>query len=141
MIERKAYGKGYWYDHMAANDVPLWERFMEKYPDVYEAVAYDVAVGSVPEHAQAPVVAEGASMGRLYQRRIDVVGFKDEETDILEVKPRATMSAIGQVLGYKYLYMRDEGWPKEPKAVIVTDYADADMVAAAQTQGVTIVVV
>jgi RecB family endonuclease NucS len=80
-------------------------------------------------------------MGKLYQRRIDAVGFKGEEIDIIEVKPNATMSAIGQVVGYVHLYMRDEAWSKPPKAVIVTDYADADMIAVAQAQGVTVVIV
>lgn len=140
-MKRVPYGQRYWYDHMASGDVPLWERFMKLYPDLYAEVAYDVPVGSVPGHAQGSVVAGGADMGRLYQRRIDAVGFAGDEIDIIEVKPRATMSAIGQVVGYKHLYMRDEAWKKEPKAVIVTDAADADMVAVAAAQGVTIVVV
>lgn len=140
-MNRVPYGERYWYDHMAVRDVPLWERFMRLYPDVYESVAYDVPVGSVPDHAQAPVVAGGSDMGKLYQRRIDAVGFKGEEIDIIEVKPNATMSAIGQVVGYVHLYMRDEAWSKPPKAVIVTDFADADMIAVAQAQGVTVVIV
>lgn len=140
-MRRVPYGERYWYDHMAVRDVPLWERFMRAVPDAFDSVAYDVPVGTVPEHAQGTIVDGGADMGRLYKRRIDVVGFKGGETHIIEVKPGATMSAIGQVLGYKHLYMRDEAWAKEPKAIVVTDAADDDMKAVAYAQGVSVIVV
>jgi len=97
MPEVVPYGKRYWYNHMAEADRLIWERFMTQFPDVYDTVGYDVAVGTVPNHAQGPVVGEGPDMGRLYQRRIDVVGFKAEQIDIIEVKPQACRYSLLQL--------------------------------------------
>lgn len=140
-MKRVPYGQRYWYDHMASGDVPLWERFMQQFPGVYSGVAYDVPVGGVPAHAEEPVVAGGANMAALYRRRIDAVGFKENQTDIIEVKPRASMSAIGQVLGYAHLYAQEHGDPQNVKAILVTDQADPDLASFAAAQGVLLVVV
>lgn len=126
---------------MGPNDRALWERFISKLPDAYTQVQYDVPVGSVPEHSQQSIVDGGANMSRLYKRRIDVVGYIADQRDVIELKPRAGMSAIGQVLGYKHLLERDEPFTGTTKAVIVTDHVDADVAEYASTHGVAIIVV
>jgi len=131
----------YWYDHMMPRDVEVWERFVAAWPETYDTVQYDVKVGSIPDFvANAEDIGQRAQ-APLYQRKIDVVAYKGDQLDIIEVKPEATMATIGQVLGYKMLYIRDFTPPVEPKAIIVTGKADADMISVAAMQGVTVVVV
>jgi hypothetical protein len=140
-IQTYPYEKRYWYPHMAANDAPIWERFIDAHPDFFEQVQYDVPVGSVPDHATESVVAGGESMHRLYKRRIDVVGFTIGAIYVVEVKPIATTSTVGQALGYDHLYVRDMQPERETRPMIVCGSIDADAMEFAKAQGVSVFVV
>lgn len=139
--EMFAYGKRYWYPHMKPYDIAIWEKFMEEFPDMYDYCQYDVPVGQVPPHALDAVSAEGGTAEMLYKRKIDVVAYKGDQIDIIELKPNAGMSAIGQVNGYRMLYIRDYSPSVTPKAIIITDSVDPDTAHVAHEQGVQIVVV
>ncbi len=141
MQQSVEYGKRYWYDHMAVGDRPIWERFMERYPDMFTSVMYDVPVGNVPEHANESIVAEGADMSALYKRRIDVVGETADHFWVVEVKPRAGSSTIGQVLGYEHLFIRDWKPEKPVNVLVVCEQTDSDTLEFADTQGVLVMVV
>lgn len=129
------------YPHMKPADVLIWERFLTQFPDMYDKVQYDLEVGVLPDFIKNDTNADLASMEALYKRKIDVVGFRDSQIDIIELKPRAGTSALGQVKGYVQLYIRDIDPGAQPKAVIVTDEEMPDMGVLAFGQDVQIVVV
>lgn len=94
------------YAHMGPYDVALWERFMVAYPDMYETVAYDEVVGegAIPpdESAEDPYKK---NFSHLTKFRIDVIGYRpDGSADIIELRPRAGLSAIGHALGGTHLF-------------------------------------
>src|SRR3990167_9230581 len=94
------YEKRPWYPNMRPEDVAIWERFIDKFPDEYQKVSYDVLVGSPPPF-DTNVNADGSGDDvRLYKKKIDVVGFRQGVTDIIEFNPAAGMSALGQIIGY-----------------------------------------
>lgn len=126
---------------MKPGDVAIWERYIEKYPDAYDKVQYDFWVGSPPPFNPIVNEATEGSADGLYRRKIDVVGYKNDTIDIIEVKPRAGASAIGQVKGYKRLFVRDEKPKKEPQAIILTDILDVDMLDLTRGEGVLLFIV
>jgi len=135
------YGKRYWYPHLQPKDIALWERFIEQNPDAYDFVQYDVCVGDDPEfETEMPGMEEGEEW-KLYQKKIDVVGFKQEQIDIIELKPRAKASAVGQVKLYKKLYKRDYKPPTGPMAIIITDEMAKDVKEFANEEGVEVIIV
>src|SRR3990167_4733988 len=119
--ETYPYEKRYWYPHMQPDHVALWERFIERYPDMFESCWYDLPVGTIPEFNDPahPVYVGGQE--KLYRKKIDVVGFSKGKVVIIEIKPKATASAIGQVKRYKYLFTKE--WPQLPtsEAAVITD--------------------
>jgi hypothetical protein len=135
------YEKRYHYPHMKPYDVAIWERFIEAFPDVYDYVIYDQGVGLGAPFDPVVSIDTGGDVYKLYQRKIDVVGFKDGQVDIIEIKPQAGASALGQVVGYRELYVRDESPALIPKAIVVTDRLLPDMDMIAEKLGVQIVVV
>lgn len=141
MAESFPFAKRYYYPHMKPADVAIWERFIESFPDMYDFVQYDVPVGTVPEHAKGPVAPGAGSDEKLYMKKIDVVAFKGDQIDIVELKPQATASSIGQVKAYQLLYVRDYNPPITPKAIIITDVLGQDMGEIASAQGVLVIVV
>lgn len=133
--------KRYWYAHMMPEDVAIWQRFIEQFPDAYDNVSYDVKVGKAPDFVTGHEDPAMQAQANLYQRKIDVVGYKDDQIDIIELKPRASTSALGQVNGYRHLFMRDYSPPETPKAVVITNELLPEMGELAHAAGVTIVVV
>lgn len=135
------YEKGYWYPHMKPRDIEIWERFIAKYPDAYEKCQYDFAVGDVPPFIASASSREGQAMGELYKLKIDVLGYKGDTIDLIEVKPDAGASSIGQVLGYVELYKRDVKPTQAIRPVIVTSSLRTNMEFLTAQQGVKLFIV
>jgi hypothetical protein len=135
------YEKRYWYPHMMPEDVAIWERFIEKYPTAYDNCQYDVPVGSIPEFDVTVNAETNAGASRLYKKKIDVVAYKDASIDIIELKPKAGASAVGQVKLYKSLWKKEYSSPIEPRAIIITDAVSDDVREFAREEGVLFVIV
>jgi len=109
------------------NDEKLvWEKFMERYPGKFETVDYDFRVGKGVnlEGEQAAPWPRMAKM--LSQKRIDVIGWVGDSPTIIEVKRRVGLSALGQVLGYRILFMKDLKHFPKPKLLVICETISAD---------------
>lgn len=140
-VEIYPYMKLNWYPHMMPEDVAVWERCIEQYPDRFDFCEYDYPVGKVPAFVANETVGEQATMERLYKKKIDVVAKTENGLWIIELKPACTMSTIGQVLGYVHLYVRDVSASPAPAAMVICGEAGEDVKEFALAQGVEIVVV
>src|SRR3989344_796082 len=141
MPETFDYKERYWYPHMQEPSRAIWERFVRQFPDLYDRVQYDVPCGSVPKLDTIIDGEKQTSVERLYRKKIDVVAYKDDQIDIIEIKPYAGASALGQVKDYVRLYVEDYAPPIVPKPIIITDILRSDMEKAAAAEGVLLVVV
>ena len=92
---------------MKPNDVAVWERFVDKRPDFFESVDYDYHIGEGADFLPTNEDTPDGRENRLYQRKVDVVGYRKNEVWIIEVKPEAGMTALGQVLTYAHLAEAD----------------------------------
>lgn len=92
---------------MKPEDVMVWERFIQARPDFFSTVDYDFRVGEGAP--QAPTLPENiARDGKiLTQKKVDVIGYKDNDIYIIELKPTADTRALGQILAYYNLYIKD----------------------------------
>jgi len=63
----------------------------------------------------------------LTKKRIDAVGHRANKIEIIEVKPNASNSAIGQALAYATLYGKENPGATPIEMVIVTDREVPDM--------------
>ena len=126
---------------MAPADVAIWNRFMAANPTAFEAVAYDVAVGEGAEFDTNTRPDGGGDVNRLYQRKIDVVAQAGDVLYIIEIKPRATTAAIGQVKGYMRLFARDYNPKQAMQPLIITDSLMPEMQYLCDVENVKIFVV
>lgn len=92
------------YPHLLAQDIEVWERFLERYADRYDHFDYDVRVGQgrdpgdqlEPKYRQLGI--------ELSQRRIDAIGHRQDGLDIIEITTEAGIHAVGQLIAYPILY-------------------------------------
>lgn len=141
MPELYPYGARYKYPHMKPADVAIWERFMREYPEAYDQCQYDLNCGEGSQQFTHEDPSAAKSWGHLKARKIDVVGYGDEYVDIIEVKPHAGPSALGQVLGYVHLYLGYVDPHADARPVIITDSMENDMPYLAARLGVRVLVV
>lgn len=127
------------YPHMMPADVFIWERYIDQNPGTWERVAYDVAVGQGTPLDTIVSPETGGDINRLYQRKIDVVAEKGNTTAIIEVKPRASTAALGQVRGYMALFEREHKPSGLLVPIIVTNELLPEMDILAKDAGVILV--
>lgn len=141
MIDFFKYEKRYKYPHMKPNDIEIWERFIKKYPNAYDRVQYDFHVGDPPPFNPLGDGGEDFNQDALYRLKIDVIGYKGDKIDIIEIKPDAGPSSIGQIISYVTLYARDENPTKALRPVIITNSLKPNMSFLARSEGVHVIVV
>lgn len=129
------------YTHMSEADKLIWERFIDKFPNEYDYVQYDFRVGDPPPFNPLGDNGEDLNQDALYRLRIDVVGHKGNDRDIIEIKPKAGPSTLGQVKGYKTLFDRDEVIKGKTQTLIITDILMTNMEYMAKQENVRIVIV
>ena len=122
-------------------DVAIWERFISARPDFWETVDYDLAIGTGAPIAPGTEENMARDKKILTQYKIDVVGYRGNAVDIVELKPNAGASAIGQVKSYETLYKNYINPDAKTRAIIITDTARADVALLAYKMGVVIYIV
>lgn len=107
----------------------------------YDSVAYNVRVGrgtiadpSAPDYANQAAVANS-------QRRIDALLMTGSLPTIVEVKVRGSLWAIGQLYGYRVLWMRDNPQGRIPSIIMLCGSIDDDTLYVCNSLGVTVKVV
>lgn len=128
------------YPHMLAEDTAVWSKYLASPLVPIKELWYDVHVG-----APVRIPAEASDMDRriaagISRKRIDVVCRVGGGFWIVEVKPRANMVALGQVLTYSRLFVQDYSPRGEVWPVIVCDSADEDLVSQFDELGVAVIV-
>lgn len=124
------------YPHMKPHDVHLWEQFIRANAGFFDKVDYDILVGDGVVMGDIKKDVYAKSFKILTQKKIDVVGYIRNEIWIVEVKPFASSSALGQLLTYRLLY--DETYsPKLPvKMMIITNQLKTDYNKVFSTHGI-----
>ena len=112
---------------MSANDLQLWISFREDYAKEFKQFYFNCQVGDPilesPElEEEMQIVVDAVS-----RRRIDVVGEKEGEWWLIELRQNAGPGAIGSILTYKTLWEENPPDKSLVTPVIVTDTADRNL--------------
>jgi hypothetical protein len=129
------------YPHMFPLDKAVWERFIAKYGPMYLGFQYDVTCGiTSSEYGKLadPYKKDATILSKL---RIDAVGEAPSTMDIIEVKPKGNMAAIGQLLTYKQHYTNDYKPVKPVRMVLVCENIDPNIIQLAEDNGIVYIVV
>ena len=141
MPAKYPYKKMAWYPHMGEKDAAIWSRFLDANPEAFDYCWYDLPVGSgepVPLETQQNLKEDWLILTKY---KCDVIGFKDGKPTIIEVKPRAGLGAVGQVITYDLLYQEYVDGKARPNLIILTDALRSDMDWLCEEFGIEIIVV
>lgn len=116
----------YRYPHLIGEDTDVWNRFILKYPGKFDTVDYDVHVGRGVDTSPIPEGKYQQYWANLTKKRIDVIGWKNGLATIIEVKKRVSLFTLGQILGYRFLYLREFPELKSVSTLIICSSIDQD---------------
>ncbi|MBA7698314.1 hypothetical protein ES703_106991 [subsurface metagenome] len=117
------------YPHMLPAEVRRWDAFLERYGMPEGAVSYDVHLGKgAPIDPDWPAWM-AAMVKVLSTHRVDVVVERPDEVVIVEVKGIAGMGAVGQLVGYEALWVKERGVDRPVRLLLVCERVEADMLS------------
>lgn len=124
------------FTHMGPNDKLIWTKFLLQGGHTLAPFEYDVRVGrGIALPADASDVEVRAAEA-LTTKRIDVVAFGNNRRHIIEVKIRAGLSAIGQLVGYQMLYRDKFDYFGDLDLWLITDILQPDLVEPLRQIGI-----
>ena len=110
--------------HMSQMEAYLWTKFLEQYGGNYDSYEYDVHIEkpiTIPKGFEDQYKKMAIALSSL---RIDVVMQDKNNIYIVEVRPEAKQSVIGNLIMYRFLYMMQMKPRKQVKMIIITDKYD-----------------
>jgi hypothetical protein len=127
------------FTHMAKRDVATWLRFLTAHATEFFAFSYDVAVGGV--RVGLPDASAEAITGFQYSTalKIDAIGWKAEVAWVIEVRPEATVSALGAALAYTFVAQREQITDKRLIPAIVCEVIQTDVRWVCEQLGVQVI--
>jgi hypothetical protein len=127
------------FPHMARRDDVIWRRFLDAPPATFLGFAYDVAVGGYK--LDGLQLAEPELLGWQYNTalKVDAVGLTATEAWVIEVRPEATVSALGAALTYTMVLDREAVFELPLRPVVCCETMQPDVEWACGRLGVLVV--
>lgn len=124
------------YPHLLSEDTIVWTRWLTHNIHRISGVWYDVHVGqavSLPPETLAAIQIDALTISR---KRIDVVARAGPEIWVIELKPYANYTSLGQALAYSRLFAQEynAGGPVVP--LVICCEVDPDLIDDYQRLGV-----
>lgn len=113
-------------------------QFLEAHGEEYDRYAFSVRVGTgiAPDPTHLPGVQRSTAFSS--RKRIDMLFWQGPQPFIIELKERVTPAALGQLLTYRELWMRENPDALTPLLACVGRYSDDDTIGTLQSHGVTV---
>ncbi|MBA7610301.1 hypothetical protein ES703_17508 [subsurface metagenome] len=124
---------------MLAEDVGVWTRYLESPLVRIDEVWYDVHVGKPVDVGDDASDMDRRIAAGITRKRIDVVALVGGEFWVIEVKPRADMTAVGQAVSYSRLFVQEFAPRRGVLGVIICDQADEDIISTCEELGVVVI--
>lgn len=115
------------YPGLHPDDTTVWNQFIKYNPTAFNSCDYNYRVGKGAEPLKN-LPEKYAQLSRtITQLRIDVIGYTQKETKIIELKPINNLSALGQLIGYKKLYTDKNPTFRVPSCAIICFFSSDDL--------------
>lgn len=129
------------YPHMLPAEARRWDVFLAQHGMPVGEVSYDVHLGEgAPIDPDWPGWMAGM-VKTLSTHRVDVVIERPDEVVIVEVKGVAGMGAVGQLVGYEALWLKERGLDRPVRLLLVCERVEADMLSVFAYYEIEVVVI
>lgn len=124
------------YPHLLDQDAPVLTAFLLQHGHDYRQVDFDVRIGTGRDPGPDYDEYIRKMALDLSRRRIDALGTGPRGTDIIEVTSDAGMTALGQLIAYRTLWIREHPDLDRPRIVLAARSLQTDVLQAYKEMGV-----
>lgn len=127
------------YPHMLSEDTDVWTQYLKRPVKPILEVWYDVHVGFglANSFIGDPL---GARIARgVLRKRIDVVCLLEDAIWVVEIKPWASMLALGQAISYYRMFVTEYLITKPACPVVICDSVDEDLISVYRAANVGLI--
>ncbi len=129
------------YAHLGKHEERIWDAYVDQFGLPDGRISYDVRLGDgAPVDPGWPNWMK-AMVRALSQKRVDVIAEERFRITIFEIKRRAGLSCLGQLLGYEALMFKQDGGWKPVTLVAVCEDIEPDMLDTFDFYKVSVVIV
>jgi len=96
------------YPHMGPVETNIWTGFLKEHGKYFQKFEYDIHLGKGLELDPTEPEWLRRQTRYLTTRRVDAVGYTDQEVWLFEVKPYIGASTIGQLVLYRDLWQKEK---------------------------------
>jgi hypothetical protein len=129
------------YPGLLPREVIVLRNWLKLHEGEYQSFDYNVRAGQGTDPGPAYAQDMRTMAIQNSQKRIDAVAYRGSEVTLIEVKDRATASAIGQINMYSALWQPTVAYPNPPILLLVCNRIDADVAQAAAAHGIQVNIV
>jgi hypothetical protein len=127
-----------YFPERTGRETVLMRDFIKAHGQEYDRIAFSVRIGEgiAPNPDHMPGVQE---MTRFNSRmRIDMLGWKGNQADIIEVKERVLASVLGQLIAYRQMFLEENPGAHDPRLIVVGRTSTTDALRVLTANGVTV---
>jgi hypothetical protein len=126
------------YPAMTPVESEIVRKWLRVNRDRYERVEFNVRLGAGMELDESTDDSVRAIALLATQKRADVVAWNGLDPTIIEIKPRVGFSALGQLLGYRWLWKTTYPEQRQPALLAVGETAVSETAALFAAHGVAL---
>ena len=112
--------------------------FLTAHAYEYDKLQFSVRIGTPPELGFEHLQGIKRMAWYALAKRIDILGWRGAQPDIIEVKERMIPGVLGQLGTYRHLLLEELPGIPEPKLIAVGRTCDVDTLRVLQANGVTV---
>jgi hypothetical protein len=125
---------------MSAAESIIWGKFLAKFGKEYQRFDYDLRIGNGITPEQDLPFEFKKDYEDLTKSRIDAVGYVNKTATIFEVKQRANLASIGQLLGYHILFNKSFPQFSVDDLILVCESATLEIQQVIEKNGIQILI-
>lgn len=129
------------YPHMKPGEAAIWDRFQKKLPWRATSIRYDLRLGQGSPVDSSTEAWVARMVYALSTKRLDVLVETRRNVILVEIKERAAMSAVGQLLGYLVLFRNQYPTKKVVRLAVVCARIAPDMSQVFREYGIEVFIV
>ncbi len=124
------------YPAMNPGEIVIFRTWLRTHEDLYDSFDYNIRIGEGED--PGPTFAD--NIRKMWtmntQFRIDAVAYKNGVPEIIEVEDDCTIRAVGQVMAYKFIWVREKRSAAEPLMRIVCRNFNANVLPMVRDTGI-----
>ncbi|HKV99965.1 MAG TPA: hypothetical protein VJN96_09075 [Vicinamibacterales bacterium] len=127
------------YPERTTNESGIIRDYLREHLAEFDRVSFTVRVGV--GHTPDPSLPVRIQKQQKFvtQKRIDLLAWRGSQPVIVEAKYLVQPSALGQILGYRQLFLEELPDAPEPDLVVIGRASDPDTLRILQAHGVTVI--